>query len=124
MTLEEAVHESKVPIDEIFHITENKGHTVIFYGKDDMLSVGLIEKNLLGYHWVIGYGSKSFNIENQILTRSFSNLHPNEMKSHQDLVSLTFGAIIDDSIEKIMIKYKNQDIAEATIIETTKGRIW
>jgi hypothetical protein len=32
--------------------------------------------------------------------------------------------INDDSINKLMIKYKDQDIAEATIIETKKGRIW
>jgi hypothetical protein len=65
-----------------------------------------------------------FNDENRILTRMFSNLQPKEIESDDELVSLTFGAIYDDSIEKIKIKYKDQNITEAKIIETNKGRIW
>lgn len=31
-TLDQAISESSVPIDEIFHTTDYKGHTIIFYG--------------------------------------------------------------------------------------------
>jgi hypothetical protein len=123
-TLDEAISESNVPIDEIYHNTDFKDHTIIFYSKDDVLSVGLIENTRLGYRWGFGAGSKHFNEENQILTRMFCNLHPRDIKSDDDLVSLTFGVIYDDAIEKIRIKYNDQDITEATIIETRKGRIW
>ncbi|SDX06448.1 hypothetical protein [Paenibacillus sp. CF384] len=122
--LDEAISESNVPIDEIFHTTDYKGYTIIFYGNDDTLSVGLIEKTPLGYRWGFGAGSKMFNEDNQILTRMFSNLQPREIKADDELVSLTFGVIYEDAIEKIKIKYKDQSIADATIIETNKGRIW
>jgi hypothetical protein len=48
-TLEDAINETNVPIDDVYHTTERKGHTIIFYGQDDILSVGLIEKTFLGY---------------------------------------------------------------------------
>lgn len=123
-TFDEAISESNVSIDEVFHTTDYKGHTIIFYGERDTLSVGLIEKTLFGYRWSIGVGSKMFNEENQMITRMFSNLHPREIRSDDDLVPLVFGIINDDSIDKIKIKYKDQNITEATIIETSKGRIW
>lgn len=123
-TFDEAISESNVSIDEVFHTTDYKGHTIIFYGERDTLSVGLIEKTLFGYRWSIGVGSKMFNEENQMITRMFSNLHPREIRSDDDLVPLVFGIIYDDSIDKIKIKYKDQNITEATIIETSKGRIW
>lgn len=123
-TFDEAISESNVSIDEVFHTTDYKGHTIIFYGERDTLSVGLIEKTLFGYRWSIGVGSKMFNEENQRITRMFSNLHPREIRSDDDLVPLVFGIIYDDSIDKIKIKYKDQNITEATIIETSKGRIW
>lgn len=124
-TLDEAISESNVRIDEVFHTTDFKGQTIIFYGGEgDFLSVGLIERTLLGYRWGFGSGSKQFNEENQILTRMFSNLQPTNIKSDEDLVSLTFGVIYDDALEKIKIKYTDQDINEATILETSKGRIW
>jgi hypothetical protein len=123
-TLNEAISHSNVAIDEIFHTTEYKGYTIIFYGKGDTLSAGLIEKSADRYRWGFGAGSEHFNVENQILTRSFSNLHTRENESDNGLVSLTFGVINDDSISKLMIKYKDQDYTEATIIETNKGRMW
>ncbi|REE68742.1 hypothetical protein A8990_1367 [Paenibacillus taihuensis] len=73
-TLDEAISESHVPMDEVFHTTDYKGHTIIFYGKGDMLSVGLIEKTHLGYRWDYGVSSKQFNEKEQILTRTFCNL--------------------------------------------------
>ncbi len=123
-TLEDAISESNIPIDLIYHTTENKGHTIAFYGKDDILSVGLIEKNFFGYHWVIGTGSRSFNLNDQIITRSFNNLYPRDWDSDGDLVSLTFGVINDDSIDELLIKYKDSGFSKATIIEIPKGRIW
>ncbi|GAA0336516.1 hypothetical protein GCM10008967_28590 [Bacillus carboniphilus] len=123
-TIDVAISEANIPIDEIFHTTVYKGHTIIFYGKDDVLSVGLIEKTPLGFRWGFGAGSKHFNVENRILTKMFSNLHPKEIESEEDLVSLTFGVIYDDSIEALRIKYNEQDITDATIINTSKGRIW
>ncbi|MDX5475964.1 MAG: hypothetical protein LPK00_10570 [Bacillaceae bacterium] len=122
--LDEAIKESNIEMADIFQITEYKGHTIIIYGNDDLLSVGLIERTLLGYRWGYGFGSKQFNEEDRMLTRAFSNLNPKEIKSDHELVSLTFGVINDPSIEEILIKYKDKDFTEATIIETSKGRIW
>ncbi|MHC0035293.1 hypothetical protein [Pseudoneobacillus sp. C159] len=123
-TLDEAISESNVPIDEIFHTTDYKGHTIIFYGKDDSLSVGLVKKTILGFRWGFGAGSKLFNEEDIVLTRMFSNLQPRDINSDEELVSLTFGVINDPSIEEMEIKYKDQDFTKATIIDTNKGRIW
>lgn len=122
--LDEAIRDSNVPIDEIFHTTEHKGYVIIFYGKDDTLSAGLIEKTRFGYRWGFGAGSRMFNREDRILTRMFSNLHPRVMKSDDERVPLTFGVIYDNSIEELKIKYKDQDSVEAAVIETSKGRIW
>ncbi len=122
-TLDEAISEANVSMNEIFHMTEYKGNTIIFYGVDDQLSVGLLEDTLLGYRWSHAVGSKHFNIENQLLTRSFSNLHPRDWKSDDELVSLTHGVIYDDAIEHVRIIYKDSSM-EATIINTSKGRIW
>ncbi len=124
MTLEEAISDSNVPIDQIFHSTDYKGHIIIFYNYDDILSAGLIGKTPLGYRWGFGVGSRMFGEEKQILNRGFSNLHPKDIKTDDELVSLMFGVIYDDSIEKLKIKYKDLNITEATIIETNKGRIW
>lgn len=121
---DEAVSESNIEMDEIFHTTDYKGYTIIFYGEDDVLSAGLIEKTFLGYRWGFGAGSKMFNEEGPILTRAFSNLHPRDYKSDEELVSLTFGVINDPLIEKVKIKYKNKNFTDATIINTEKGRIW
>lgn len=46
------------------------------------------------------------------------------MKSDDELVSLTFGVIYDNALDKIKIKYKAQELTKATIIDTDKGRIW
>ncbi|WP_053367876.1 hypothetical protein [Bacillus sp. FJAT-27245] len=123
-SLNEAVRESNVPIDEIFHTADYKDHKIIFYGKDDVLSAALIEKTFLGFQRGFGAGSKQFNEENVMLTRGFSNLPIRSKKSKDELVSLTFGVINDPLIEEIKIKYKDQDITKATIIDTSKGRIW
>ncbi|KQL54197.1 hypothetical protein AN964_12295 [Heyndrickxia shackletonii] len=122
-SFDEALSESNVSIDEIFHTTDYKGNTIIFYGKDDILSVALMEKTPLGFRWGNGAGSKLFN-EEGILTRAFSNLQPRHIKSDKELVSFTIGVINDPSIKEIKIKYKDQDIKDATIIDTSKGRIW
>lgn len=100
ITFDEAINESNVPIDEIIYTTDRNGHTIILYSEDDSLSAGLIEKTFLGYQWGFGAGSKQFNEENILLTRMFSNLHPQKIKSDDELVSLTFGVIYDDSIVK------------------------
>jgi len=123
-SLDEAIRDSNVPIDETFLITEDKGHTIIFYGVDDILSVGLVEKNHFGYRWVSGVGSELFNVEDLKVTRTVSNLQPRGKNSNEEYITLTFGVINDDSIEEIWVKYKDVDFTEATILETSKGRIW
>lgn len=77
--------------------------------------------------WIsVGYGSgsKLFKEKDMIITRMFSNLQPRRIKSDEELVSVTFGIINAPSIEEMEIKYKDQDFTEATIIDTSKGRIW
>ena len=123
-TLEEAIEDSAVPIEEIYYTTEKKGYTIIVYGYEDVLSAGLIEKTFLGYRWSFGSGSDDFNMNDQILTKSFTNLGPRGSESNENLVTLTLGVIYDDSIESLKIQYKDQEFTEATIIETKKGRIW
>ncbi|MDN4607242.1 hypothetical protein [Sporosarcina highlanderae] len=121
---DEAIRESNVQVDEVFHTIDFKDHQIIFYGDGDILSVALIEKTLLGFHWVFGAGSKQFNEEDRMLTRMFSNIESTNQSSDIELISLTFGVINDPLIESLEIKYKDKDFTEATIIETSKGRIW
>ncbi|RSK27615.1 hypothetical protein EJF36_12420 [Bacillus sp. HMF5848] len=121
---DEAISESNVEIDEILQTTDYKGYTIIFYSKDDVLSAGLIEKTFWGYRWGFGAGSKMSSEEGPKLTRMFSNLQPRDIKSDDELVSLTFGVINEPLIENVKIKYKKQEFTEATIINTIKGRIW
>lgn len=124
--IDEAIRESNVPVNEVFHTIDFNDHLIMFYGSDgDVLSVATIEKTLLGFRWVFGTGSKQFNEEDRKLTRMFSNLERTRKKSDDhELLSLTFGVINDPLIESLEIKYKDQDFAKATIIETSKGRIW
>lgn len=122
--LEEAINDSNVPMDEIFHTLDYKGQTIIFYGKDDTLGVALIEKGFFGYRWNFGVGSHHLNVEDSMVTKSLSNLYSKNYKSDEDIVTLTYGGINDPSIEQLKIKYKDQDFTEATILETRKGRIW
>ncbi|MCG7344466.1 hypothetical protein MHZ92_09995 [Sporosarcina sp. ACRSL] len=124
--LDEAIRESNVQIDEVFHTIDFNDHIIMFYGSHgDVLSVASIEKTLLGFRWVFGSGSKQFNEEDRMLTRMFSNLKPTRKKSKDnELISLTFGVINDPLIETLEIKYKDQDFTKATIIATSKGRIW
>ena len=121
---DEAIRESNVPIDEVFQTIDFSDHKIMFYGDGDVLSVALIDKTVLGFRWVFGTGSKQFNEGDRMLTRMFSNLEPTRKKSDNELISLTFGVINDASIETLEIKYKDQDFTKATIIETSKGRIW
>ncbi|MDW0118193.1 hypothetical protein QTL97_14770 [Sporosarcina thermotolerans] len=121
---DEAISESNVQVDEVFHTIDFDDYKIIFYGDGDVLSVASIEKTLLGYRWVFGAGSKLFNEEDRMLTRAFSNIESTNQKSNKELISLTFGVINDPLIESLEIKYKDKDFAEATIIETSKGRIW
>lgn len=121
---DEAIRESNVQVEEIFQTIDFTDHQIIFYGDGDVLSVASIEKSLLGFHWVFGAGSKLFNEGDRKLTRMFSNIEPTNQNSDKELISLSFGVINDPMIESLKIKYKDKDFAEATIIETSKGRIW
>ncbi|MCM3638962.1 hypothetical protein M3152_14760 [Sporosarcina luteola] len=123
---DEAIRDSNVPVDEVFHTIDFNDHLIVFYGSHgDVLSVASIEKTLLGFRWVFGTGSKQFNEGDRMLTHMFSNLQPTrKMSDDNELLSLTFGVINDPLIETLEIKYKDQDFAKATIIETSQGRIW
>jgi len=123
-TLEEAVRDSNLPISQIFHTTERKGHVIIFYERDGMLSVGLIEKDSFGYHWGTGVDSTKFDTDTQTLVRSNVNFHANDNQFNHESIPLLYGTFNDDSLAKIRIKYKDQNEGEATIIATTKGHIW
>ncbi|MFC7751577.1 hypothetical protein ACFQWB_16800 [Paenibacillus thermoaerophilus] len=58
------------------------------------------------------------------MTMTGSNLHPRKIKSDEDWVHLTYDVIHDDAIDKLMIRYRDQEPKEAAIVETGKGRIW
>lgn len=123
-TVEEAMNYAGIDYDEIYYIIENIGNNIIFYGKDDIFSVGLVTKNRSKYQWIYGFGSKQFNETDQILTRAFTNLPTKESANDDELVSLTFGVINDEDIEELKIQYKDQLLRDATIIPTSKGPIW
>ncbi|GIP31819.1 hypothetical protein [Paenibacillus sp. J2TS4] len=123
-TVEEAIAQTNITYDEIYHMTEKRGHNILFYGEEDHLSAGLITKSRLGYQWIYGFGSKLFNEQDRVLTRAFTNLPTQTSGDVSELISLTFGVINDDRIDKLLIQHKDQPIMEATIIPTSKGRIW
>lgn len=122
-TIEEAMINSNIVYDELYYITEYRGYNIIFYGEEDVLSVGITTKKRSKYQWIYGFGSKHFNETEPILTRAFTNL-PTELSGNDELVSLTFGVINDKDIENIKIQYKGQAVRDATIIPTSKGPIW
>lgn len=123
-TIEEAMLNSGIEYDEIYNITEHRGYSIIFYGQEDILSVGLATKKGTQYQWNFGFGSKQFNEPGQSVTRAFSNLPANISGDNDDSVSLTFGVINDEEIEAFKIQYKDQAEKDATIIPTSKGPIW
>lgn len=123
-TIEEAMIYSNIDYDEIYYVIENIEYNIIFYGEDDILSVGLVTKQRSKYKWIYGAGSKQFNETDQILTRAFSNLPTKKSGNDDERVSLTFGVINDDDIKELKIQYKDQIERAATIIPTSKGPIW
>lgn len=123
-TIEEAMMNSGIDFEEIYNITEHRGYSLIFYGQEDILSVGIVTKKGSKYHWNYGFGSKQFNEPGQMVTRAFTNLPIKLSGSNDDSVSLTFGVINDEEIEALKIQYKDQAEKDATIIPTSKGRIW
>lgn len=122
-TIEEAMINSNIVYDELYYITEYRGYSIIFYGEEDALSVGIATKKRSKYQWIYGFGSKHFNETEHILTRAFTNL-PTKISGNDELVSLTFGVINDKDIENLKIQYKGQSVRDATIISTSKGSIW
>lgn len=96
----------------------------MFFGKGETLYVVLVEKTSLGYRWTPAAGGMDFADKHVKVTRGGSNLRPRNIRSDEDWVSLTHGVIHDDAIEKLIIRYKDQEPKEAVIVETSKGRIW
>ncbi|WP_391201379.1 hypothetical protein [Psychrobacillus sp. L4] len=123
-TLEKAIKGSNISIDEIYYSIEKDGNAIIIYRNADFLSAALIEKNFFGYRWCCGSGSEDFNQNDSILTKSFTNLLSCGSVSKEDYVTIAMGVINDEGIEKLLVKYKDQASAKATIMETTNGRIW
>ncbi|WP_195575545.1 hypothetical protein [Paenibacillus sp. 1001270B_150601_E10] len=113
-----------ITFDEVFYITKEKGFNIVFFGKDDLLSVGLVRETGSSYEWIYGTGSKQFNESPCILTRSFANLLTGRVRNDSELVSLTFGVLNDNDIETLQIEYKDQKARAAAIVPTSKGRIW
>lgn len=123
-SIEEAIKRSGTLYDEIYKITERKGRDIVIYGKDDILSAGLIKRTIFGYRWIYGFGGKQFNEKERALTNAFSNLPTETRGNNGEVISLAFGVVNDTNINKLKIKYKDQDVKEATMIETSKGVIW
>jgi hypothetical protein len=125
--IEQAMKQANITFDNIYLITERKGYPVVLYNEGDVLFVGLLEQTRSGYKWSFGGGSKMFQEKDQLLTRAFSNLPPPGKDASSDdaeLISLTFGVVNDSSIARLMIKYRDQELKEATILTTPQGRIW
>lgn len=123
-SIEKAMEKSNIKYSEIFHIEKNIDYQLVFYGNNDILSVGVVKNTIMGYEWIFGFGSKMFNENEQKLRHAFSNLPTKKYGNDQELISLTFGVIYDKNIDKLQIKYKDQEPKETTIVETAKGTIW
>src|SRR5690625_2209558 len=93
-TIEDAIEASSVNVDEVYYSTEKDGNKVIIFKDGDTLSVGLVEKKkFLGYRWGFGAGSRHFNVEDEVVTKSFGNLKPSYSESEMDLISFNIGVI-------------------------------
>jgi hypothetical protein len=123
-TIEEAIGKTSISYDEIYHVTETKNRTVILYGKDDALSVGLLKKTFFGYEWVFGSGSVHFQSGQPPVSLSIANLPLENRGDAEQYVSVSFGVIRDDRIDQLQVKHNRQDTVIANTIDTPKGRIW
>lgn len=121
-TLDEAIRKANVPYEETLHEVERNGFTIIFYAHQDSLSVGLLEKTFFGYKWGFSVSSDHFSQEGAV-TWSVSTVTPQGPHDEEDRVTVTKGVVHDDRIKDLVVHYRDADV-KATILETTRGRIW
>ena len=123
-TIEGAIGKTSITYDEIYHVTETKNRTVILYGEDDALSVGLLKKTIFGYKWIFGSGSVHFESGQPPVSLSITNLPLENRGDTEHYVSVSFGVIRDDRIDQLQVKNNHQDTVIANMVDTPKGRIW
>lgn len=82
------MQKKNIIFDEVLYVTKESGYSIVFFGKDDLLSVGLVRETGSSYEWMYGTGSKQFNESTRILTRSFANLLAGRVQNDSELVKL------------------------------------
>lgn len=125
-TIEKAAYKANIQYNEIYQTTKIKNRILILYGtdEDEVFSVGLLKKNWLGYKWIMGSGSGQDSSINIPVSIAIANL---PFESHgvvDSFVSIAFGTVYLNGIEKLDVLYNDQNIKSATIIDTKLGRRW
>lgn len=126
LTIDESIKNAYINYDEIFYKTNIKNRILVVYGlhDEDVLSVGLLKKNWLGYQWITGSGSSQNDEGNLDATLAISNLSMGNHRHREDYVSVAFGSINSNDIDKLDVEFENNKRNAATILDTSMGRIW
>jgi len=125
-TIEEAANKANIEYDEIYQTMNIKNRILILYGldEDEVFSVGLLKKNWLGYKWIMGSGSGQVNKFDVPVSLATANLPSENGGDAENLISVNYGTIYQNEIEKLNVIYKDQNLKSAVIIETKLGRRW
>lgn len=111
---------SKVnPNGQVLYNLDTKSGTVAFYESRDNLNAGLLKKKLFGWKLVDGDAGVGF-AEKAGLSWSFVNIGG----SAPNQIHLVLGTINNPQIKRVEVKTSSGTPQGATIIETTKGRIF
>jgi hypothetical protein len=125
-TIEEAANKANIQYDEIYQAMNIKNRVLVFYGLDEeeVFSVGVLKKDWLGYKWIMGSGSAQVNNFDAPVSLAMANL-PSENRDDVDIfISVAFGTIYQNEIEKLNVIYEEKHLKPAVIIETKLGRKW
>ncbi|GAA0384916.1 hypothetical protein [Paenibacillus motobuensis] len=125
-TIEEAANKANIQYDEIYQTSKVKNRILILYDTDEneVFSVGLLKKNWLGYKWIMGSGSGQVSGINVPVSLAIANLPVEHHGEVSSFVSIAFGSVNLNEIEKLNVQFKDTKIKSATIIDTKRGRKW
>lgn len=111
---------------QILYTKETEKGIVVFYEpviNINSVNVALIKRNLLGYYWVSGTGTDSFNSK-YAMTYGFSNIGESYEEGSSKAFPMVHGIITDNNVETVEVHFNDGSNIKANIIQTKLGRIW
>lgn len=126
-TAEEAALKANIPFDDIYAMTETKDRVLILYGEkeNEVLSVGLLKKNWLGYQWIMGSGVGGHT---EAITPpvhlAIANLPLDNPGTSNEYVSVAYGSIVTEQIAHLHVQFDGEPLRTAEVTDTSMGRKW